>query len=159
MSSRVAVHQVISAAAPGDGVTGQALAWQRMLNERGHPGKVVADHVDPSLSGRVVRLDKGGAALLEQGSVVLHYSVWSASAQAALVAPGPLAVYYQNVTPGRLLRRWNPGLADICDQAREELPRVVARARVLMAASAYNAGELDAGRRRRAEVIPMILRL
>jgi L-malate glycosyltransferase len=150
------VTQVIAAAAPGDAVTDQALAWQRLLEGWGHRGRIVAEHVDPALAGRVRRLDAGGAELLGAGPVVLHYSVWSATIDAALRAPGPLAVCYHNVTPGDLLREANPELAAACDRAREWLPRLRGRVRALIADSAFNASEL-APLGLTAEVVPLLL--
>ena len=46
------VHQLIAAAAPGDAVTDQALAWQGILREWGVEGLVIAEHVHPALEGR-----------------------------------------------------------------------------------------------------------
>lgn len=140
----MAVNQLIAAASPGDAVTDQALAWQRLLAGWGHRGEIVAEHVHPSLAGRVRRLQAGSSELLGSGALVLHYSVWSTTIEAALRAPGPLAVCYHNVTPGDLLRDANPTLAAACDRARESLPRLRGRARAIVADSAFNASELEA---------------
>jgi glycosyltransferase involved in cell wall biosynthesis len=153
------VHQAIAAAAPADAITGQALAWQRTLAEWGHRGEIVAEHVHPSLRDAVRRLDAGGAETLRSGSVILRYSVWSASVEAALAAPGPLALWYHNVTPGDLLRDWNPGLAADCDRARAALPRLRGRAAALVADSGFNAAELEEAGLPGAAVVPLMLDL
>jgi L-malate glycosyltransferase len=152
------VTQVIAAAAPGDAITGQALAWQRALAEWGHEGGIVAEHVHPDLVSRVLRLDGGGRRELGSGSVILHYSVWSAAIPAALDAPGPTAVCYHNITPGDLLREANPSLASDCDRARSALPMLRGRAAALIADSAFNARELET-MGLRAEVVPLLLDL
>ena len=150
------VTQVIAAASPGDAITGQAFAWQRLLAEWGRPSDVVAEHVHPSLARRVRRLDEDGGARLREGAVILHYSVWSATVGAALAGPGPVAIVYHNVTPGALLREANPVLADACDRARAALPDLRERAEVFVADSAFNAAELEA-LGIDAQVVPLLL--
>ena len=111
------VHQLIAAAAPGDAVTGQALAWQGILRGWGADGEIVAEHVHPELEGAVRRLGARGGDLDGADALVLHYSVWSRAVEAALASGAPLGVCYHNVTPGSLIRAYNPGLADACDRA------------------------------------------
>ncbi|HSJ73854.1 MAG TPA: hypothetical protein VK904_06015, partial [Miltoncostaeaceae bacterium] len=71
------MHQLIAAAAPGDAVTGQALAWQGILRGWGADGEIVAEHVHPQLEGTVRRLGARGGDLDGAEALVLHYSVWS----------------------------------------------------------------------------------
>ena len=70
------------------------------------------------------RLGARGGDLDGADALVLHYSVWSRAVEAALASGAPLGVCYHNVTPGALIRAYNPGLADACDRARAELPRL-----------------------------------
>ena len=152
------VHQVIAAAAPGDAVTGQALAWRAALRDWGVDGTVVAEHVHPTLEGRVRRLDARGERL-RGDALVVHYSVWSRAVEAALTSDRPVALCYHNVTPGGLLRAYNPALADECDRARASLARLTGRVGPLIADSAYNAGELAAAGVGEAAVVPLLLDL
>ena len=149
------VHQLLAAASPGDAVTGQAFAWARLLEEWGHRGDIVAEHVDPRLSGRVRRLAEVGG--LGEGPLILHFSIWSAVVTAALRSSGPLAVCYHNVTPAELLRPYNPGLADDCDRARAELPRLAERATAMIADSTFNARELTRAGSPDATVVPLLI--
>lgn len=151
------VRQLLAAAAPGDAVTGQALAWAALLGRWGHTCEVVAEHVHPDLAGRVRRL----ADAVDHGDnpVILHLSIWSAVVPAALDASGPLAVCYHNVTPGRLLRAHNAALADDCDRARAMLPVVAPRASAAVADSTFNAEELRAAGCAGVTVVPLLLDL
>ncbi|WP_217914363.1 glycosyltransferase [Miltoncostaea marina] len=151
------VRQLLAAAAPGDAVTGQALAWGELLGRWGHRCEIVAEHVHPDLTGRVRRLADAGDH--GSGPVILHLSIWSAVVPAALDAPGPLAVCYHNVTPGRLLRAHNAALADDCDRARAMLPAVAPRARAAVADSTFNARELTAAGCAGVAVVPLLLDL
>lgn len=150
------IRQLVAAAAPGDAVTGQALAWAGLLREWGHECEIVAEHVHPEMVGRVRRLATADPAGIGGTPVILHYSIWSEVVPIALATPGPLAVCYHNVTPGELLRPWNPGLADACDRARRALPGL-ARADVLIADSAFNAVELERAGARGAGIVPLLL--
>jgi len=150
------VNQVIPAATPGDAVTNQALAWQELLSQWGHPGEIVAEHVHPDLSDHVHRLDRAGKRILSQGAVVLRYAIWSKTAEIALRRPERAALCYHNITPGELLRDFNPSLADLCDQGRKALadfPRPAA----LIADSSFNAEDLRAAGLGEAEVVPLLL--
>lgn len=151
------VRQLLAAATPGDAVTGQALAWARLLEAWGHGGEIVAEHVHPALARRVRRL--ADAPPLHDEAVVLHFSIWSAVVPVAMKARGPLAVCYHNVTPGELLRPWNGALADDCDRARAELPRLGHRADALIADSSFNAEELAAAGSPGAAVVPLLMDL
>ncbi|HMN99014.1 MAG TPA: glycosyltransferase [Miltoncostaeaceae bacterium] len=153
------LHQVISSASPADAVTGQALAWRERFRGWGVGGEVIAEHVHPTLARRVVRLDGGGRALLDNGPLLLRYSIWSGAVEAALAAAGPLAVVYHNVTPGDLLREVNPEVADLCDRGRRGLRRLAGRASVLVADSSFNASELAAAGLGDAHVVPLLLEL
>lgn len=153
------VHQLIAAAAPGDAVTDQALAWQGILREWGAEGRVIAEHVHPALEGAARRADRSAAELRRADGLVLHYSVWSRVVDDALAARASLAVCYHNVTPGDLLRPWNAALADACDRGRAALPRLAGRAVALIADSAFNARELAEAGLGEARVVPLVLDL
>ena len=154
-----AVHQAIAAAAPGDAVTRQALAWRALLRSWGVPSEVVAEHVHPELEGEVVALGQGGAALLRGGAVILRYSIWSSVVDAAVTSGSPLALVYHNVTPGNLLRADNPAVAELCDRGRERLCDLRGRAAVLIADSTFNAAEVREAGLGEAVVVPLLLDL
>ena len=139
-----AVHQVLAAAAPNDAVTEQAVRWLGILAEEGVGGRVVAEHVHPAMRDVAVALDRGGRELLRDAPAVLHYSIWSRAAEAALAAHRPLGLVYHNITPGDLLREANPAAAEMCDRGRAELVRFRGRVDPLVAVSAFNGLELAA---------------
>jgi glycosyltransferase involved in cell wall biosynthesis len=107
----------------------------------------------------VHRLDRRAARLLDDGGVLLRYSLWSATVDAALRAAGPVALCYHNVTPGELLREYNPAVADLCDLGRASLSLLKGRMNAVIADSSFNAGELSAAGIGRATVVPLLLDL
>jgi len=150
------VHQLLPAAAPDDAVTNQAFAWQELLSAWGHPGEVVAEHVHPTLLGRVHRLDRSGKRLLSEGGVILRYAIGSTTAELALRTPERVALCYHNITPGKYLREFNPQIAELCDRGREALtsfPRPAA----LIADSSFNAADLRDAGLGEAAVVPLLL--
>jgi glycosyltransferase involved in cell wall biosynthesis len=153
------VHQVISAATPGDAVTGQAFAWRDLISTWGHPGEIVSEHVHPDLAGKVHRLDRTGRRLLGDGKVVLRYSIYSKTTDVALADPERVALCYHNITPGHLLRDYNPVVADLCERGRAALSRIDALPAVLIADSGFNAADLREAGLGEATVVPLLLDL
>src|SRR5687767_10166552 len=153
------IHQLLPAAAPRDAITGQALAWRDLLRSWGHESEIVAEHVDPELMSEAHTLNRAGKRLINQGGLLLRYALWSATAEAGLRANGPTAVCYHNITPGELLRDFNPGLADLCDRGRAALAGFRGRADGLIADSSFNAEELRAAGLGDATVVPLLLEL
>jgi len=151
------IDQLIAAAAPGDAVTAQALAWRRLLRGWGAESEILAEHVHPDLEREVRRITARSGRTSEADALVLHYSIDSRVIDDALSTGLPLGVCYHNVTPGELIRAFNPGLADACDRARAALPRLRGRVAAWIADSDFNAGELEAAGLGPAVVVPLVL--
>jgi glycosyltransferase involved in cell wall biosynthesis len=154
-----AVHQLLPAAAPRDAITDQAFGWRDLLRGWGYESEIVAEHVHPELLGAVQRLDRNGRRLARRGSILLRYALWSATAEVALRANGPVGLCYHNITPGDLLRDFNPGLAELCDRGRAALAGFDGRLDALVADSSFNAAELRKAGLGEATVVPLLLDL
>jgi glycosyltransferase involved in cell wall biosynthesis len=152
-----AVHQLLPAAWPRDAITVQSFAWRDLLRRWGYTGEIVAEHVHPDLLGTVHRVDRRTKRLLNHSSVVLHYAVWSETAETALRTKGPVALCYHNITPGELLREFNPATADLCDRGRAELAVFRGRIDALITPSNFNAAELRDAGVGEAAVVPLLL--
>jgi glycosyltransferase involved in cell wall biosynthesis len=153
------VHQLLPAAAPYDAITGQAFAWRDLLRTWGHESEIVAEYVHPDLMGTVRQLNRAGRRLVSRGGVILRYALFSATVDAALRVPGPLALVYHNITPGALVRDYNPELAELCDRGRAALRRFPGRVGTLIADSSFNAAELREAGLGEATVVPLVLEL
>ncbi|MBO0728173.1 MAG: glycosyltransferase family 4 protein [Acidimicrobiaceae bacterium] len=66
----------------------------------------------------------------------------------------PLALYYHNLTPAELLRRFDPEGARLIELGREELRRLAPRLRLALAASEFSAAELRSHGVRDVRVMP-----
>ncbi|MBA2567927.1 MAG: glycosyltransferase [Actinobacteria bacterium] len=150
------VHQLLPAASPNDAVTNQAFAWRDLLTEWGHDGLIVAEHVHPDVSSEVLRLDKVRKEL-NNGKVILRYSIYSKTADVARAEPARVGLVYHNITPGKYLRPYNQAVADLCDQGRQALASFGPPPAVLIADSSFNAADLREAGLGDAEVIPLLL--
>lgn len=150
-----AVYQVLAAAAPFDAVANQAFALRDELAAVGISSAVAAEHVDPSLAADVLPLERVPPA----APVLLRYSLWSAAADLAIRARGPVGVIYHNVTPPELLAAANPAVAQLCARGRENLPLIAAKAMLAVADSSFNAADLRAAGATEVLVIPLLLNL
>jgi glycosyltransferase involved in cell wall biosynthesis len=154
-----AIHQLLPAAQPRDAITGQAFAWRDLLRGWGYRSEIVAEHVHPDLIGAVKTLDRAGTRVASEGGIVLRYALWSRTVEVALQADGPVALCYHNITPGELLRNFNPTVADLCDRGRAALTHFRGRVRTLIADSTFNAAELRDAGLGDASVVPLLLQL
>jgi glycosyltransferase involved in cell wall biosynthesis len=154
-----AIHQLLPAAQPRDAITGQAFAWRDLLRGWGYRSEIVAEHVHPDLVGAVRRLDRTGRRLVSEGGIVLRYALWSPTVEVAMEADAPVALCYHNITPGELLRDFNPTVADLCDRGRAALTGFDGRVDSLIADSSFNAAELRDAGLGDAAVVPLLLEL
>ena len=142
------VHQVLSAAGPYDAVSGQALAWRRVLAENGLPGDVHAVYVDPRADVKPIEQLQPEAGDL----LVIHYSAYAPRLRELLDGPWRLALVHHNVTPARYLWHHGAFAAVACALGRRELPIYVQAADALAGVSEFNARELGPD----AEVVPIL---
>jgi len=152
------VHQLVATAAPMDAVTDQAFAWQELLRRWGLPSTVFAEQIHPQLT-RAVRPLREFVPRRDAG-VVLHYSIWSRSVELALATPPDrLAMNYQNITPSEFLRDVNPDVAELCDRGRRGLRLFAGRVAAPIAASRFNASEIEDVGLTDVRIVPLILRV
>jgi glycosyltransferase involved in cell wall biosynthesis len=154
-----AVHQLLPTAAPHDAITGQAFAWRDLLRGWGYESEIVAEDVHADLTGSVQRTNRAGRRLLDEGRVILRYALWSATVEAALRSKARLALCYHNITPGAMLRDFNPALAELCDRGREGLAVFRGQTDALIADSTFNATDLRDAGLGEATIVPLLLAL
>ena len=129
------VHQVLAAAGPYDAVSGQALAWRRLLGEAGYGGADFVAHGDPRTPAGFEPFAEMGPADL----VVLRYSAWSAPLIDLLETPSRLLLVYHNITPAGYLWNHSATVAAQCAVGRLQLPAFARRADLAVADSEFNA--------------------
>jgi len=118
---------------------------------------VIGEHVHPALAGQVFELRATRFRASE--TLVFHYAVWTRALERFLNAPSTRVLLYHNITPGDLLRDYNPVLADHCDRARAAMPRLRGQCAAVIADSEFNATELRANGMDDVSVVPLLLNL
>ncbi|MBO0704076.1 MAG: glycosyltransferase family 4 protein [Candidatus Dormibacteraeota bacterium] len=146
MTEPLEVHQFVPCLLPMDAVGNHTLGVHGALEHAGVHGGIWAISVHEELSGlgkpygRYPRSGHGGPRLVLYQAA----SVAGSLVDFVLGLSERKTLYYHNVTPPEFFEPYEPEIARGLRQAREEVERVAAQARVAIAASAYNARELYA---------------
>lgn len=151
----IAVHQLLSGAGPRDAVSGVARAFRARFRAWGWGGSDHAHRLAPGLDGSIGPFE---ALRADPADVLLvHHSAGWPRLEQLLALPNPKLLLYHNVTPPEWLWEVAPVLAAHCAAGREQLPALVAGARLATAFSAFSAGELEAlGAARTAVLAPLV---
>jgi glycosyltransferase involved in cell wall biosynthesis len=150
------IHQIITAAAPGDAITNVALEFQSVL-QMAAPSEIYARHVAPELAGKVRHL-REFSRHDRRGVLLYHASIGEPSITSFLRArTEPLVLVYHNVTPAHYFEPWAPEFAELLDLGRRELDSLRDRVRLTIADSAFNAAELYEIGYRDIRIVPPVI--
>jgi glycosyltransferase involved in cell wall biosynthesis len=151
------VDQILCAAGPVDGVTGQALAYRRLLGSWGWSGEDYAPVQAPGMAAGTVRpLHQLHAA--RPDLVILHYSGYVPGLELMLTRARRSLLVSHNVTPAHYFWAHDPVEAVRCQLAHAQLAQLAATADALAGVSQFNADELRALSGREASVIPVLFK-
>lgn len=149
------VDQVLCAAGPVDGVTGQALAYRRVLRSWGWQGSDHAPVQAPGMPDGTIR-PLHALSPSRADAIIVHYSGHAAGLERVLErAPRALLVSH-NITPAHYFWAAEPVEAVHCQLARAQLAELAGRATAVAAVSQFNARELRELSGREATVIPVL---
>lgn len=138
------VHQVVAGAAPHDAITNHVLAAREVIRSMGVASEIFceAPHLSPSLADEIHPHYQWDARAAADDVAILHYSIGSAAFDYVLNRCGTSAIHYHNITPAKLLWRFNPRLARQCALGRAALCDLAERVQCAGADSYFNATEL-----------------
>jgi glycosyltransferase involved in cell wall biosynthesis len=149
----VGIHQVLVAATHGDAITNHALGTRRLLREIG-PSEIYAHNIAPELAGDVLPLWAYRPAHT-RNLLLFHASIGQPQVHEFLDSrPEPIVLVYHNFTPPHYYEQYDPVFADLLVLGRREVERLRPRVVGAIAASAYNARELEAMGYRDVRVVP-----
>jgi len=150
------IHQILAAASPGDAITNAALEYREVLRKVG-PSEVFARHIAPASAGEVRPLSEFGASG-SRGLLVYHASIGEPTVSAFLLSrPEPIVLVYHNITPARYFEGIDDTFAELLVLGRLELESLRHRVVLAVAASQFNAAELEAIGYRDVRVIPPVV--
>jgi glycosyltransferase involved in cell wall biosynthesis len=136
------IHQVLAGAVRGDAITNAALELRDLLRPT-VPSEVFARHISPELAGEVLPLAAYGDRS-PRGVLVYHASIGEPNLSAFLLSRRePVVLVYHNITPARFFEPWDDEYAELLELGRRELVDLRPRVVLAIAASQFNADELD----------------
>lgn len=154
----VGIHQVLAAASPGDAITNLALGTRRLLRRVG-PSEIYARHIDPALFDDVLPL-ASYKPRHSRNLLIFHASIGQPEVREFLTTrTEPLVLVYHNVTPDEYFEPYDPAFADLLALGRREVERLRPRVVCAIAASEYNAIELERMGYRNVRVVPPVMDL
>jgi len=150
------IHQILAAASPGDAITNVALEYRDVFR-RVAPSDVFARHIAPGAAAHVKPLSEYGADGT-QGLLVYHASIGEPAVSAFLQSrTEPIVLVYHNITPARYFKGLDDTFAELLVLGRYELELLLPRVVLTVAASQFNAAELEAVGYRDVRVIPPVV--
>ena len=151
-----AIHQILAGATPGDAITTAALEYRDVLRRVG-PSEVFARHIAPGAAGEVKPLSECGADG-SSGLLVYHASIGEPAVSAFLLSrTEPIVLVYHNITPSKYFEGLDSRFAELLMLGRVELEQLRPRVVMPIAASRFNAAELEAIGYRDVRVIPPVV--
>jgi glycosyltransferase involved in cell wall biosynthesis len=151
------IHQILAAASPGDAITNAALDYRDVLRQVG-PSEVFARHIAPSSAGEVRPLSEFGTSG-SRGLLVYHASIGEPTVSAFLLSRSePIVLVYHNITPAKYFEGIDDTFAELLVLGRMELESIRHRVVLAVAASRFNAAELEAIGYEDVRVIPPVVK-
>jgi|tagenome__1003787_1003787.scaffolds.fasta_scaffold20989969_10 glycosyltransferase involved in cell wall biosynthesis len=155
-SGEFGIHQILAAASPRDAITTAALEYRDVLRKVG-PSEVYARHIAPASAGEVLPLSAYGAGS-SRGILVYHSSIGEPMVSAFLRSrPEPIVLVYHNITPAKYFVGVDDEFAQLLMLGRHELEVIRDRVVLSIAASQFNAAELEAIGYEDVHVIPPVV--
>jgi glycosyltransferase involved in cell wall biosynthesis len=152
----VGIHQVLVAASPGDAITNMALGTRRLLRRIG-PSEIYARHIAPSLLDEVLPL-AGYQPRHARNLLLFHASIGQSEVHEFLTSRDEhLVLVYHNMTPGHYFEPYDSVFAELLELGRREVEHLRPRVVCAIAASHYNARELEQMGYSGVRVVPPIV--
>lgn len=135
------IHQLVHTLSYGDAISGEVLALQRCLRDRGHESEIYAINVNPKYRGKA--LDYREFPSNFDGEVILHYSLGSPLNELYRdLKTAVRSLIFHNLTPAHWFEGVNFRIVKDIEAGWQELPELCAVTDRLVADSSYNASEL-----------------
>ena len=152
-----AVHQFVPVLAGRDAIGRHTFAARDLLRAAGYESEIYAEELRPELIGQAKPIED----LPRGDDIWLLYQCSTGSELGSHLADHGEAVIvnYHNITPAELFMPWEPLVGREMLKARQQLARVVPKARGALAVSSFNAAELVALDCPHVEVAPILLDL
>ncbi len=154
-----AIHQFVAGFARNDAISNEARLLQTIFRSWGYASDIFCEHrrILPEWRSRARDLSEAPKACEHDAVALLHLSIGSASNICYAGLSCPRVVLYHNVTPPHYFRWFQPAMALDLARGREQVQALSQIPDLVLADSAFNAGELTAMGYPRAQVFPLAL--
>lgn len=149
------IHQLLPDFVYGDAISNQATAIRDHLRQSGYTSEIFCKRRAERLAGEAVLLEETQPA--SDSGLIYHHAIGSDAAAIGMAHPGPKALIYHNITPGKYYGPYRPAFAWMLELGRANLKRLARHFPVSVGDSAYNAAELAANGFREPHVLPIII--
>lgn len=151
------IDQLVVSASRRDAITAAALHAQETLREVG-PSLLLARHIHADLIGKAVCIDNQVNVFDNKAPLVFHGSIGDEAVYRHVnTRPGPVVLYYHNITPAHFFEGLDPGFAQLLTLGRQQLSRLRHKVIGAFAVSEYNAADLEAMGYHNVRVVPLIM--
>ncbi len=136
------IHQVLVSASPGDAISNMAFAIRNVLRAVG-PSEIFAHHIAPELVGDVLPLS-AYRVHHARNVVIFHASIGQPKVHEFLMSRSEqLVLVYHNVTEPRYFEPYDLVFAELLALGKREVELLRPRVSSAIAASEFNARELE----------------
>jgi len=152
----IKIHQILPAIVFGDAVSNDALALSGILKEMGYDAQIWSEHIHPSLTKTVRRIDKWNPG--KDTVLIYHMSTGSPlSCKVRDVTARAKVMIYHNITPPEFFRGYNRSSYDLVRSGREQLAMLKDTFDCVFADSEYNCIELREMGYRNVKELPILI--
>ena len=151
------VNQLLAALSPGDAVSNEALAFQRMLRGRGYESDIFAGAFAPEMANAGLPLTEYESRTKAEAISLFHFAIGTPVADAVLRSDEPLILRYHNVTPHHFFEGFSGHHVGLTYHGARRLARFVPRASIGLAVSEFNRADLVAAGFPRTATLPLAL--
>lgn len=150
------IHQLLPGIAYGDAVSNQAFVIRDYLRDKGFKSDIYANHIAPQISHEVFSLSSN--KIPKTAGLIYHQSIGDKlSFNCALEYPNSKALIYHNITPENFFANYNPSVAQLLKQGRQELKSLASHFSISVGDSMYNSLELEEYGFQDPQVLPIIV--
>ena len=147
------VHQIVAALSPGDAVSNEALAFQKLLRARGYASEIYAYALAPEMAALGLPVSNYSKRPRSPAAVsILHFAIGNPAVQAVLARSEPLILRYHNITPYPFFLGFNGHLVGLCYHGARHLT-------LGLAVSEFNRLDLARAGFARTAVLPLGMNL
>ena len=136
------IHQLTPGFTHGDAISNQVILIRDYLKQMGYKSNIYVQFRNPNLKKAAGFFRPG--CIAKNAGLIYHHSIGSDLTPHAITHPGPKCLMYHNITPAKLIRPFDPILAERLERGRSELRELAQHFPVNVGDSSFNSQELAA---------------